>query len=772
MTSTVRSISAPLAFLTAFALISAPWVSATAAEIPTDDPPGIDTPVSDAAASGAPASGNVAAGDDDPDATPAPADTPAPVDAPAGTSDLTILATTDVHGRVFDWDYFTDKAPDAGREVGLSRVGTAIEKVRGERGADSTLLVDNGDAIQGTPLSYLAAKQKDRLTGGPTHPVAQAFNLLKYDVTVVGNHEFNYGLDLLKEYEGQLDAPLLGANVVKAGTTEPWLTPWVMVDKKVDGKNVKVGVLGLVSPGVRVWDKLHVQGILDFRDMTEVAGEYVPQIKAAGADVVVVLAHSGVGDSTTWDPSVLEENTIQHISTRVNDIDVLIVGHSHRDVPVSVSAAPDGDPVVMTQPKNWAGSMSEVRLPLRFGDDGKPTVAWPEGDSSARTAAITGWVTRHAAGDYPATPTITDDPLLSADHKDTIGYVNTVVAQASEEMRAESSRWEDTPILDFIGSVMEKTVREGIKGTAAEGLPVIAQVSPFSRTAVFPKGNVSIKDIAGLYIYDNTLMGVEMTGAQLKDYLEFSAKYFRQLEPGATLNPDTDLNVVWNGRATPDYNYDALTGVTYTIDISKPQGQRIMDLRYEGKPVAPDQKFVLAINNYRASGGGGYPHVTTAPVVYDELVEIRQALIDHASGTGVIDPKNFFTRNWTLTTNYVAPGVDDPPSGGGDGDGDGGQSTPGGGGKPGGDKPGGSVPGDGGKPGGDKPGGGTPPGTNGDSGNKGGKSPVGAGAPTSSPSGKTTHLARTGGELGTLAGLGVVLVAIGVSAVFLGRRLR
>ncbi|QWW19889.1 5'-nucleotidase C-terminal domain-containing protein [Schaalia sp. 19OD2882] len=577
--------------------------------------------------------------------------------APAASPTLTVLATTDVHGHIHDWDYFKGGRPDKGKDFGLSRLGDAIETIRAERGADSVLTVDNGDAIQGTPLTYLAAKQPNLLTGGPIHPMARAFNLLKYDVTVVGNHEFNYGLDLLRSYDGQLDAPLLGANVVKAGTTEPWLPPYTMVDKVVDGHRVKVGVLGLVTPGVRIWDKANVQGVLEFRDTTTVAKEYVPRLKAEGADVVVVLAHTGVGNATSWVPEDLEENSAQFLSTMVNDIDVLVIGHTHQDVPVTVSTAPDGDPVVVTQPKNWAASLSEVRLPLAFDADGKASVAWPAADASA---TIPSWVTRHSAADMHDNGTIDTDPILTADHEATIRYVNQVVADAVVAMPAGTARYEDTPILDFIGKVMVDTVTEGVKGTSAASLPVIAQVSPFSKDAVFPKGPVTIKDIAGLYIYDNTLLGVEVTGAQIKDYLEYSAKYFKQLPQGATLDPDTDLNAEYNGRPTPDYNYDVLTGVTYTIDVSRPAGQRILNLAWQGKPLASDQKFVLAINNYRQAGGGGYPHVTTAPVVYDELVEIRQQLIDHAQKVRTIDPADFFVKNWTLTTRYVPPTTPTP----------------------------------------------------------------------------------------------------------------
>ncbi|WP_307845565.1 5'-nucleotidase C-terminal domain-containing protein [Planomonospora sp. ID67723] len=194
-----------------------------------------------------------------------------------------------------------------------------------------------------------------------------------------------------------------------------------------------------------------------------------------------------------------------------------------------------------------------------------------------------------------------------------------------------------------------ETVKKALGGTADAALPVLSVSAPFSRTATFPAGPVSVRDMAGLYIYDNTLMAVKLTGAQLKEYLEYSAKYFNQLAPGAPV----DIATLTNAGGTPDYNYDQLAGVTYDIDVAKPVGQRITGLSYRGQPVAADQQFAVAINNYRQSGGGGFPHVTTAPVLYNAQVEIRQALIDYATATGTIDPATFAEADWKLTRDGV-----------------------------------------------------------------------------------------------------------------------
>lgn len=574
---------------------------------------------------------------------------PATAADPADLS-LTVLGTTDVHGRLYNWDYFTDAPYPQGstKEAGLSRVATIVDDVRAAKGADSVLVVDNGDAIQGTPLTYLAARQP-ALLGGGTHPFAEAFNTIGYDVQNLGNHEFNYGLDLLDAYEGALNAPLLGANVFAAGTDTPAFAPYELIDRTIDGHDVRIGVIGVVTPGVRVWDKPIVEGVLDFGDAVLAVQKYVPEVKAAGADVVVVLAHTGLDAAgSVWDAAELQENVAETIATHVDDIDLVVGGHSHVDIPSRVFHAPDGDPVLFTQPVFWAQSVSEVTLPLVETAPGAYAVAWPGTDEEIGALAK-----RIASESVEDAASFTGHAALTAAHTATVGYVNTVVATSAEELSAATSMYEDTPILDFIGSIEQAAVRDALRGTPYEGLPVVAQASPFSRTALFPEGEVTVKDIAGLYTFDNTLLGVELTGAQLKDYLEWSARYFRQVEPGAVFDPATDLNALYPGatRGIPDYSYDVLTGVDYVIDVSKPVGERIVSLTMPGgAPVAPGDRLVLAVNNYRQSGGSGYPHVAAAPVVYDGQREIRQLLIDDAQESGTIDAAQFHTENWTLTT--------------------------------------------------------------------------------------------------------------------------
>ncbi|MGY1729051.1 bifunctional metallophosphatase/5'-nucleotidase [Geodermatophilus sp. SYSU D01062] len=565
-------------------------------------------------------------------ATPAAA---APAAAATDELDITLLATTDLHGRVQDWDYFKD-APyteSAGFATGLARVGSVVDSVRDARGEESVLVVDNGDFLQGTPLSYYYARQEPVTETGAEHPMAAAYDAIGYDAQVVGNHEFNYGLDLLQAYTDDVDHPVLGANVLDAATGEPYLPPYTLQRVHVPGhKPVTVGILGLTTPGSAIWDRGNVEGRVEFQDMVEAAEKWVPIVDEQ-ADVVVVLSHAGVGGGSSYDESQAPtENPTDVIARTVPGIDAMVVGHTHRNAPGQVVVNEvTGDGVLLTQPYRWGATVSQVDIGLE-----KVRGQW----DVVRTAA-----TALRTDAHPQDPEV----LAATDeaHDRTVEYVNQVVATSTEELSAVTSRYEDTAILDFIQDVQTDTVDAALEGTRYADLPVLSIAAPFSRDAVFPEGEVTIRDIAGLYVYDNTLQAVQMTGAEIRDYLEYSAKYFAQ-----TSDPAVDPTAIAGVDGTPDYNYDVLSGVSYDIDVARPVGERITRLQHpDGSAVEADDVFVVAVNNYRRSGGGGFPHVAAAPVVYDQQLEIRQLLIDGAQASGEIDPADFAVDNWQLVVN-------------------------------------------------------------------------------------------------------------------------
>ncbi|MET8160437.1 5'-nucleotidase C-terminal domain-containing protein [Sphaerisporangium sp. NPDC005289] len=563
---------------------------------------------------------------------------PAPASASGGhTVKVTVMATSDIHGNALNWDYYKNAEYDdsAHNDVGLAKVSTLVGQIRADRGAGHTLLFDSGDTIQGTPLDYYYAKVEPITETGRTHPMAKAMNAIGYDAVTLGNHEFNYGLPLLATWVKQMKAPVLGANAVSAKTGLPAYRPFVIKTMKVKGdKPIKVGVLGLTNPGIAIWDKANVEGKLKFLDLVATAKKWVPVIRGLGADVVMVTAHAGDNGLSSYGTDLPVENAAAMVAEQVPGIDAVLFGHAHNDVPQRfVTNKVTGRQVLLTEPGKWGQRLSVVDFTLA-----KQKGRWTVAGKSSTTVN---------------TNTVAEDPkivaLMKDQHDKTVGYVNQVIAQSKEQLSAAESPYKDTPILDYIQKVQTDLVSKAIAGTPDASLPVLSIAAPFSRTAVFPAGPVSVRDMAGLYVYDNTLFGVKLTGAQIKDYLEYSAKYFAQVAPGAPV----DLATLTNAGGTPDYNYDQLSGVTYDIDISQPVGQRIVGLSYQGTPVTADQQFVVAVNNYRQSGGGGFPHVATAPVVYNAQVEIRQALIEYATASGTIDPATFADPNWKLTRTGV-----------------------------------------------------------------------------------------------------------------------
>ncbi len=550
---------------------------------------------------------------------------------------VTVLGTSDLHGYIENWDYFKNGEYDdaASNDVGLAKISTLVNSVRADRGRASTLLIDAGDTIQGTSLTDYFANTEPITETGEIHPMAAAMNAMDYDAAALGNHEFNYGLDLLRKFESQLDFPLLGANAVDAKTDKPAFAPYIIKTVKTKGnKPVKVGILGLTNPGVAIWDKNNVDGKLKFPGIVEQAQKYVPEMKAQGADVVVVSAHSGTSGTSSYGPELPLENASTQLAETVPGIDAVLVGHAHQEIPERfVTNKATGDRVLLTEPLNWGMRLSVMDFELT-----KVRGQW---DVTSASASLLN------ANTVEADPKISK--LVAEQHQRVIDYVNTPIGTATESMPAEESRYRDTAVMDFVNSVQAQAVDRALDGGPNADLPVLSLVAPFSRTAEIPAGPVTIRDLAGLYVFPNTLFGVEMTGAQVKEYREYSAKYFAQTAPGAPVDPAT----LTNANGTPDYNYDMMSGVDYDIDISRPVGERIVNLSFNGAPVDPAQRFAVATNNYRQSGGGNFPHISSAPVLVNQQTEIRQLLIDYVVAEGTVDPANFAENNWSLVRGGV-----------------------------------------------------------------------------------------------------------------------
>ncbi|WP_228941077.1 bifunctional metallophosphatase/5'-nucleotidase [Nocardioides sp. Leaf374] len=564
---------------------------------------------------------------------------------------LTVLGTTDLHGNVLNWDYFKDAefTNAAGDDIGLAKARTLIEAVREKRrGQGPVITLDAGDTLQGTPLAYYFARI-EKISSDVVHPMAAAMNLVGYDAAALGNHEFNYGIDTLRTFESQLDFPLLGANVVDPATQRPVFAPYVIKTVATGtGRRLRVGILGLTNPGVAIWDKANVEGRMEFPGLVEQARKFVPEMRRKGCDVVIVSAHSGADTSSSYgDALPYPENASSLLAQQVPGIDAILVGHAHKEIAQRyVENERTGQQVLLCEPLYWGMRVAVMDLELRLVRD--------------RDGRAKRWKLLGARSQTLNSNTVdADEEVVAAvaeAHQTVRDYVNSVIGTSVERLPAARGVVEDVPIIDFVQYVQADAVKRGLTGADA-ALPVLSIAAPFSRSAVFPAGEITVRDVAGLYVFDNTLLGVRITGAQLREYLEFSARYFKQLTPGDTTASIAELTNAVTATApggTPDYNVDSVFGLdqplTYDIDVAAAPGSRIRDLAHGGVPVADAQEFVLAVNNYRQSGGGGFPAVSTAPVVVNGQQEIRQLLIDWVIANETIDPALFASVDWRLVS--------------------------------------------------------------------------------------------------------------------------
>ena len=561
---------------------------------------------------------------------------------------LTVLGTTDLHGNVFNWDYYKNTAfsDKAGDQIGIAKVTTLIRGVRQDRKGEPILTLDAGDTIQGTPLAYYYARVKP-IAPDVMHPMANAMNLVGYDAAALGNHEFNYGIDTLRTFESQLNFPLLGANAVDPATKRPVFPPYIIKKFKVgDGRTLKVGVLGLTNPGIAIWDKANVEGKMEFPGLVEQAKKFVPILKEKGCDLVVVSAHSGADTSSSYgDALPYPENAASLVAAQVPHIDAILVGHAHKEIDQRfVRNEKTGQQVLICEPYYWGMRLAVMDFVVQevYGKYGKQK-----------------WVLVASGSQLLNSNTAAEDPKVAAavrdQHDTVVDYVNSVIGTSKEELLAARAVVEDVPIIDFVNYVQADAVKKDLSGADA-ALPVLSIAAPFNRQASFPAGDVTLRDVAGLYIYDNTLLGVKVTGKDVKDYLEYSARYFKACtKTTATMDELTNAVTPTAPNGTPDYNYDAVAGLdaplTYDIDLAQPVGSRIVNLAYAGVAVTDAQEFAMAVNNYRQSGGGGFPAVSTAPVIYNRQNEIRQLLIDWVTANGTIDPAQFASVDWKLVSN-------------------------------------------------------------------------------------------------------------------------
>ncbi|WP_170890676.1 2',3'-cyclic-nucleotide 2'-phosphodiesterase [Vibrio sp. 2-1(7)] len=558
----------------------------------------------------------------------------------ADTIKLRIIETTDIHTNVMDYDYYKDQPS---QQIGLSRAATIVKQAKSE--TENTVLVDNGDLIQGSPMGdYMAAKG---INAGEIHPVYKAMNQLDYDVGNIGNHEFNYGLEFLKNSIDGANFPYVSANVFDKKTGEHYFKPYLIKThtfKDTDGQSheIKVGYIGFVPPQIMVWDKKNLEGKVFAEDITETAKKLVPQMKKEGADVIVAIPHSGI----STDPYKLgAENSVYYL-TEVEGIDAIAFGHSHAVFPGKDFANLPGvdidkgtiNGVTSVMPGRWGSHVGVMDLMLKEKDG-----RWQVVEGQAEARPIFDKVNKKSLAKADADIV----KALEEDHKGTREFVNQPIGKANDVMYSFLALVQDDPTIQIVNLAQKDYVERFIQGDPdLSDIPVLSAAAPFkvggrkndpNNFTEVESGQLTFRNAADLYLYPNTLVAMKVKGKEVREWLECSAGQFNHIDIN---NPKPQSLIDWDNFRT--YNFDVIDGVNYQIDVTQtpkydadckvinPDSQRIVNLTFNGKPVNPKQDFIIATNNYRAYSNT-FPGTGPDFIAFDAPDENRSVVATYIS---------------------------------------------------------------------------------------------------------------------------------------------
>jgi 2',3'-cyclic-nucleotide 2'-phosphodiesterase/3'-nucleotidase len=590
---------------------------------------------------------------------------------PEGTrTTFALLETTDLHSNIRSYDYFK-LAED--KSIGFERVATLINKGRTE--FPNNVLLDNGDTIQGTALSDYQA-QVSPVACADTLAMYKVMNAIGYDGAGIGNHEFNYGLPYLNQVTGSkfnVDGVTAGtacagpkfpqvlANITSIKSGAPLFEPYRIITKtfsatQPDGTKVnvpvKIGIIGFTPPTILAWDKRWLDGKVKSEGLVETAQKYVPEMRAKGADIVVAISHGGL-DNSTYAPDM--ENGNWHLS-KVAGIDAMLIGHSHQIFPNATSTVPqfnlpgvdktkgtvNGVPTVMAN--FWGKHLGVIKLELAYAS-GKWTV-----DTSKTT--VEARATQNADKTYVDVDASVA-AAVDAEHNATIAYVKTPIGSTDFRMNTYFADVGDVSAIQVVNQAQAQYVADYVAANLPQykSLPVLSVSAPFKSgfgggndfTDV-ASGNVAINNAADLYLYPNTVYAVKVKGSDIQAWLETAAKRFNRIDPAVT----TDQPLV---SSFPGYNFDMFTSpdLKYEIDVTQAVGSRIKNLTYKGAAIDPNAEFIVATNNYRASGGGSFPGLDGSKTIYASPDANRDALISYIKAAKNLSlASNGSARSWSF----------------------------------------------------------------------------------------------------------------------------